>query len=67
METVNFTHMIDGTAEEYRFLAEKEVEFTRELPDRIMRALGNLEHSFSGYRVSRLEHSLQSGDAGLLR
>ena len=68
MDTVNFVNMIDGTAEEYAFLADHEKEYTRTLPDRLMTALADLENSFSGYRVSRLEHSLQSAtrafDAG---
>jgi len=60
METVNFTRMIDGTAEEYAFLEHLEKQYTAKLPDRIMAALSGLENSLSGYRVSRLEHSLQS-------
>ena len=68
VDTVNFVHMIDGTAEEYAFLADHEKEYRRTLPDRLMTALAGLENSFSGYRVSRLEHSLQSAtrafDAG---
>ncbi len=65
MDTVNFTHMIDGTAEEYTFLANHEKEYAKTLPDRLMTALADLEHSFSGYRVSRLEHSLQSATRAL--
>ena len=60
MDTVNFTHMIDGTAEEYAFLADHEKEYAKSLADRLMVAMEALEHSFSGYKVSRLEHSLQS-------
>lgn len=68
MDTVNFAHMTDGTAEEYALLADQEKEYTKTLPDRLLTALTALENSFSGYRVSRLEHSLQSAthafDAG---
>lgn len=60
METVSFTRMIDGTTEEYAFLEKLEHEYVAKLPDRIMAAMQNLESSLSGYRVSRLEHSLQS-------
>ncbi len=60
MNTVEFVHMADGTVEEYAFLAEQEKNYTNELPSRLMTALEALESSFSGYRVSRLEHSLQS-------
>ncbi|MDV6254001.1 HD domain-containing protein [Vibrio sp. EA2] len=60
MDFVNFTQMKDGTREEYLFLDELEAGFALELPVRIMSALRCLEHTLSGYRVSRLEHSLQA-------
>lgn len=60
MKQVAFTQMKDGTAEEYRFLERLEDQFNEGLIDRIIKALQNLEHGLSGYRVSRLEHSLQS-------
>lgn len=60
MNTVSFTRMIDGTPEDYAFLETLEQQFTATLPDRILASLAKLEHTFSGYQVSRLEHSLQS-------
>lgn len=60
METVSFTQMSDGTIEDYEFLARHEVEFCAELPDRIMTHLAALKDSLSGYKIDRLEHSLQS-------
>ena len=59
MQTVNFIRMEDGTREEYEFLDRKEDEFKAGLVDRIMASMANLEHSISGYRISRLEHCLQ--------
>ena len=59
MQTVNFTRMEDGTREEYEFLDRMEDDYKAELPDRIMEALSKLEHSISGYQISRLEHCLQ--------
>jgi predicted HD phosphohydrolase len=59
MQTVNFTRMEDGTREEYEFLDHMEDEYKAALPDRILESLRKLEHSLSGYRISRLEHSLQ--------
>ena len=59
MHTVNFTRMEDGTREEYEFLERMEQEYTAKLADRVLDHLRRLEHSLSGYRVSRLEHSLQ--------
>lgn len=57
---VKFRRMADGTAEEYKMLAELEVEFCKQLPDRILKELRDLEHSHSGYQITRLEHSLIS-------
>lgn len=65
MESVRFTAMADGTAEEYAFLAEHEHEYAKALPSRIIAALEKLEDSIGGYQVSRLEHSLQSGTRAL--
>ena len=59
MQTVNFTRMQDGTREEYEFLDRMEDEYKAALPDRILEHLRKLDDSLSGYRVSRLEHSLQ--------
>ena len=60
MATVSFTRMADGTKDDYQLLHELEQEFVQELPDRLLAALEELKHSFSGYQVSRYEHSLQS-------
>ena len=60
MKTVNFTRMEDGTREEYEFLDRMEDEYKAGLPERIMESLRKLEHSFSGYQINRLQHSLQT-------
>lgn len=60
MEHVDFINMVDGTAEEYAFLDRHEQDYVAELPTRILAALGELETSMGGYKVSRLGHSLQS-------
>jgi len=60
MDVVSFTRMADGTREDYEFLDEKEHEFVSALPDRLLAGLRSLGDSFSGYSISRLEHSLQS-------
>jgi len=59
MQTVKFTRMEDGTREEYEFLDRMEDEYKAGLPDRLLESLRKLEHSLSGYRINRLEHSLQ--------
>ncbi len=60
METVRFAHMADGTRDDYALLDRLEEHFTDELPGRILEHLEKLEGSISGYKVSRLEHCLQS-------
>ena len=59
MQSVNFIRMEDGTREEYEFLDRMEDEYKAGLPDRLLESLRKLEHSLSGYRVDRLQHSLQ--------
>jgi predicted HD phosphohydrolase len=59
METVSFTRMADGTAEDYALLDRVGEAYLNELPDRVMAALEELRTSYAGYQVSRYEHSLQ--------
>jgi len=59
METVNFIRMEDSTEEEYQFLDTLEEEYKAGLADRLIIALNLLEHSLSGYKISRLDHVLQ--------
>ncbi len=60
MQTVSFTHMADGTAEDYALLGALEEQYIAELPDRLLEAVQALEESLVGYQVTRFEHSLQS-------
>ena len=59
METVSFTRMADGSPEDYLLLEKLEKEHAAGVADRVLNHLRDLEHSFSGYQVDRLEHSLQ--------
>jgi len=59
METVNFVRMEDSTEEEYKFLDALEEEYKAGLADRLISALSQLQHSLSGYKISRLDHVLQ--------
>ncbi|MDP6566501.1 MAG: HD domain-containing protein [Alphaproteobacteria bacterium] len=52
--------MKDGDADDYRLLDRHERDFAAGTADRVLAALAELEHSLSGYQVSRLEHSLQT-------
>lgn len=58
--TVSFRQMKDGTREDYALLAQAEEAYLAALPDRLLGALARLEHSYEGYAVSRLGHSLQA-------
>jgi predicted HD phosphohydrolase len=60
MNQVQFRQMKDGTASEYRMLAELEQTYAAALPNRLLNALQLLGDSLQGYQVSRLQHSLQA-------
>jgi predicted HD phosphohydrolase len=59
-DIVSFNRMDEGTVEDYALLDKFEKQHIKGLPDRLLGALTNLEHSLAGYKLSRLEHSLQS-------
>lgn len=60
MDTVEFRHMKDGSQADYELLDRYERQHAAALPDRILDTLRALDGSLDGYRVSRLEHSLQT-------
>ncbi len=64
-KTVNFIHMEDGTQSDYEFLHGLEKAFSRSTADRVLEHLRLLESSFAGYKVSRLEHALQTATRAL--
>ena len=60
-ETVSFTQMKDGTAEDYELLERLEKPYLAGTPDRILNELRRQgEVSLEGYRITRLDHGLQS-------
>jgi predicted HD phosphohydrolase len=60
MDKVSFTAMKDGTREDYAFLTEHEIAYSRGTADRLLAALVDLDAGLSGYQVTRLGHSVQS-------
>ena len=60
MEHVKFTQMKDGDKEDYTFLTEHEIEYTKGTADRLLKALVSLDEGLSGYQITRLGHSVQS-------
>ncbi len=58
-EVVTFTSMAEGTREDYELLDRLEAEFSKGTADRVLTMLRDLAGSLSGYKIDRLEHSLQ--------
>ena len=58
--TVSFTSMAAGTREDYELLESLEAQFASTTADRVLEQLRGLAGSLAGYKVDRLEHSLQS-------
>ena len=57
--------MKDGDKEDYKLLAKMEEKFVEGTADRIVRVLKSLDSSLGGYKISRLEHSLQTASRAL--
>lgn len=65
MKTVSFSEMKSGTAEDYQFLEECDRQFTASQPARIIDLLRQQENSFTGYKIDRLHHALQTATRAL--
>ena len=57
--------MKDCTKEDYLLLEKHEKKFIEETPSRILKYMSSLTSTFEGYKVSRLEHSLQTATRAL--
>ena len=60
MKTVNFTEMKNGTEDDYLFLDKHEQKFIDGTADRILKFMSGLNSTLEGYKITRLEHSLQT-------
>ena len=60
MKTVNFTEMKNGSKEEYLMLDKQEQNYISGTADRILKFMGGLNSTLEGYKITRLEHSLQA-------
>ena len=60
MKKVSFTEMKKGTKKDYLFLDKHEKDFANKTAERILKFMSNLTETLEGYKISRLEHSLQS-------
>lgn len=55
-----FTHMEDGSVEDWSIIAQDFAAYATQLPDRILAHLRLLDGDFGGFPVDRLSHSLQT-------
>ncbi len=60
MKKVNFTEMKKGTRKDYKILEKYEKKFERKTADRILKYLKSQTSTLEGYKITRLEHSLQA-------
>ncbi len=60
MDKVSFHRMKDGSKADYEFLTDHETAYTKGTANRLLAALVDLDQGLSGYRVTRLGHSLQT-------
>ena len=65
MKEVGFTQMKDGTREEYLQLNKHEKKFVEGTADRIIKFMSGLTITLEGYKINRLEHSLQTATRAL--
>ena len=65
-EHVNFVNMKDGTREEYELLARLEKPYLALTADRVLEELKRAGvATLEGYKITRLQHGLQSGTRAL--
>ena len=65
MEQVKFTQMKDGNKEDYLLLEKHEKKFIEGTADRLIKFMNGLNSTLEGYKISRLEHSLQTATRAL--
>jgi predicted HD phosphohydrolase len=66
VKTVAFTQMKDGSAEDYLMLRALEEPHVAMTAQRVLRELRNAdEETIAGYKITRLEHGLQSATRAL--
>ena len=65
MKIVSFTEMKNGSKEEYLLLDKFEQKYISGTADRILKFMNSLTSTLEGYKISRLEHSLQTATRAL--
>ena len=65
MEQAKFTQMKDGSKEDYLLLEKHEKKFIEGTADRLIKFMSGLSNTLEGYKITRLEHSLQTATRAL--
>tara|TARA_Y100001970_G_scaffold272327_1_gene368905 strand:- start:1596 stop:2150 length:555 start_codon:yes stop_codon:yes gene_type:complete len=65
MTKVSFKEMKQGTKDDYLLLDKHEKKFIKNTADRILNYMKTLTNTLEGYKISRLEHSLQAATRAL--
>jgi predicted HD phosphohydrolase len=65
MSTVRFTEMKHGSKDDYLLLDRYEQEYINGTADRIIKFMSGLNSTLKGYKITRLEHSLQTATRAL--
>jgi predicted HD phosphohydrolase len=65
MSTVRFTEMKHGSKDDYLLLDRYEQEYINGTADRIIKFMSGLNSTLEGYKITRLEHSLQTATRAL--
>ena len=65
MDKVNFTQMKDGSKEDYLLLDKHEKKYIEGTADRLLKFMSGLNSTLEGYKISRLEQSLQTATRAL--
>jgi predicted HD phosphohydrolase len=60
MSRATFSRMEDSTAQDWRVIGAEFAEFSKQLPDRVLKHLQLLDGDYGGFPVDRLQHSLQT-------
>ena len=65
MEKVKFTQMKDGNKEDYLLLEKHEKKYIEGTAGRLIKFMSSLNTTLEGYKITRLEHSLQTATRAL--
>ena len=60
MDKVKFTEMKQGSKNDYLLLDKYEQEYINGTADRIIKFMSGLNSTLEGYKITRLQHSLQT-------